>query len=209
MDRSQLKPRGTTIVLLLALALTAVAYVPGLNGIFFFDDFSNILENERLIHAPVSIEGAYRAAFSIDSGQLKRPVSLLSFWANIRLTGLNPFAFKLTNLFIHLINGLLIYALCIQLLAVYRKRFETQIDKTHARWIALSATGLWLLHPLNLTSVLYVVQRMNSLAALFTLAGLVCYVAGRQRLDSGKLAWPSLLMSFFPFGALALLSKEN
>jgi hypothetical protein len=46
---------------------------------------------------------------------------------------------------------------------------------------ALIATG-WMLLPINLTGVLYVVQRMESLANLFVLLGLIGYVVGRRRM---------------------------
>jgi hypothetical protein len=48
--------------------------------------------------------------------------------------------------------------------------------------IAALIAGAWMLLPINLTGVLYVVQRMESLANLFVLLGLVGYMAGRQRM---------------------------
>jgi hypothetical protein len=45
----------------------------------------------------------------------------------------------------------------------------------------LIAAG-WMLLPINLTAVLYVVQREESMANLFVLLGLIGYVAGRQRM---------------------------
>ncbi len=39
-----------------------------------------------------------------------------------------------------------------------------------------------MLLPINLTGVLYVVQRMESMANLFVLLGLIGYVAGRRRM---------------------------
>ena len=50
---------------------------------------------------------------------------------------------------------------------------------------ALVAAG-WMLLPINLTGVLYVVQRMESMANLFVLLGLIGYVAGRQRMLGGR-----------------------
>src|SRR5688500_9470443 len=94
--------RPVVLALVLALITTALIYTPGLQGIFIFDDGPNILENDRLTTALGTAEGALRAAFSSPAGGLSRPVSMVSFWANIRLSGVDAFDFKLTNLLIHL-----------------------------------------------------------------------------------------------------------
>jgi len=46
--------------------------------------------------------------------------------------------------------------------------------------------ALWGLHPLNLTGVLYVVQRMTSLSTLFGLAALVIYTRFREQTYEGR-----------------------
>src|SRR6185369_10537583 len=75
--------------------------------------------------------------------------------------------------------------------------------------IALVAAGLWLLHPLNVSGVVYIVQRMNELAVFFTLAGLLAYVDGRVRLLQGEPALGRATLGLCAFGLLAVLSKEN
>jgi tetratricopeptide (TPR) repeat protein len=60
-----------------------------------------------------------------------------------------------------------------------------------------------------LTSVLYVVQRMTSLSATFTLLGLGFYVWGRLRHGAGRKGWALIFTGTFVFGLLAVLSKEN
>jgi hypothetical protein len=69
----------------------------------------------------------------------------------------------------------------------------------------------WLWHPLNLTAVLYVVQRMTSLASLWVLLGLIGYLLGRQRLNSGQRlgGWGLLLFGLGAMTPLAWFSKEN
>jgi hypothetical protein len=75
--------------------------------------------------------------------------------------------------------------------------------------LALLAAGAWMLHPLNVSSVLYVVQRMNELATMFVLAGLLCYVDGRARSLHGERAMASALLGLCLFGVLAVFNKEN
>ncbi|MEO7067465.1 MAG: hypothetical protein ABI114_11190 [Rhodanobacter sp.] len=55
---------------------------------------------------------------------------------------------------------------------------------------ALIAAG-WMLLPINLTGVLYVVQRMESMANLFVLLGLLGYVAGRRRMLDASTSTPT------------------
>jgi tetratricopeptide (TPR) repeat protein len=76
-------------------------------------------------------------------------------------------------------------------------------------WLPLVVTGLWLVHPLNLTTVLYIVQRMASLSALFTVCGLIFYVAGRRRMLAGKHGFSWIMAGLLACGGLAVLSKEN
>jgi tetratricopeptide (TPR) repeat protein len=76
-------------------------------------------------------------------------------------------------------------------------------------WLPLLVTGLWLVHPLNLTTVLYIVQRMTSLAALFTVCGLILYVLGRRRMLVGKHGLSLILTGLLLCGSLAVFSKEN
>jgi len=60
------------------------------------------------------------------------------------------------------------------------------------------------------STVLYIVQRMAQLATLFVLAGLLCYVVGRQQLVSRRgLGIGLMLLCFVLFWPLATLSKQN
>lgn len=208
-EKIALLPRRYLLVLLIGIVLTCIAYWPGLHGIFIFDDASNILENRRLMDAPFSLEGAARAAFSSDAGMLNRPVSMLSLWLNALISGADPFGFKLTNLVIHLINAGLLFLLSRRLMTLYRERHDPDLPQRLGLLVAVAATVLWAVHPLNLTSVLYVVQRMNSLAALFTLAGLLSYVSARMAQCHGEPAFLRMTLSVGAWGLLAVLSKEN
>lgn len=181
------RERRTDALLLLALlALTAVAYWPGLSGGYLYDDAPNIVDNTRL-HIHTLAPGALlSAAFSSHSGPLMRPVSMVSFALDYYFFGLAPYAFKATNLAIHLLNGVLIFWLTTLLLRGRGRRRPEEMTPAAARTLAFAVTAAWLLHPLNLTPVLYVVQRMASLAALFTLLGLCLYARARLRALDGR-----------------------
>lgn len=194
----------------LLLALTVGIYWPGLSGGFNFDDGPNIVDNAALHAHSWSIDDLWQAALSGDAGPLKRPVAMLSFAMNYLASGLDPFYFKLTNLAIHLINGVLVFWLCALLMRALRECCGAQLDERSGQWVAVLAAGLWLVAPINLTGVLYIVQRMTSLSALFTLLGVGSYVQGRLRMCRGESGGPALIwLGTIVFGALAVLSKEN
>ncbi|MFN4312632.1 MAG: hypothetical protein ACK4FK_18770, partial [Ferrovibrio sp.] len=181
------------------LAATAAIYWPGLPGGFYFDDFAQLVLNPFVqIEAPSS--GALlKAAASSTSGPTGRPLSMVSFALDYwRLGGLTPAGFKQINLFLHLINGLLVAWLTSQLL---RALGAPSPAARQATWLA---AAFWLLNPLHVSTVLYTVQRMTLLSSGFMIAGLLGYVAARQR---GRWAWA--LASLGLGTGLATFSKEN
>ncbi len=191
------------------LAATVMAYYPGLHGPFLFDDNSNIGQNIALRIGNLSPHTLLRAAFSSRSGVLYRPLSMLSFALNLYFFGGNSFSFKLTNLIIHLGNALLILWLTRRLLLNCRRRYQFAWLDTRINWFSVLVAGAWALHPLNLTSVLYVVQRMTSLSALFTLGGMLAYVYGRERMLAGRTGWPLVWLLTPVFGLIGVLCKED
>lgn len=195
--------------LIVALAATFLVYRPGLSGPFLFDDGPNIVRNAKLAIHDFNPATLKQAALSGHSGPLLRPLSMMSFALNHYAAGLDPYYFKLTNLAIHLVNGLGVFVLTWLLLGFYRKRFEPDLTNVHVQWISVAVAAAWLLHPFNLTSVLYVVQRMNSLSAFFSIWGLVLFLWGRTRLYEGKNGLLPILASLLLFTPLAALSKEN
>jgi hypothetical protein len=195
--------------LMVALVATFLVYQRGLSGPFLFDDGPNIIHNTDIAIHDFNPDALKQAAFSGHSGPLQRPLSMVSFAANYYATGLDPYYFKLTNLVIHLFNGIGIFILTWLLLDFYRKRFEPCLPVAHSQWVSLAVASAWLLHPFNLTSVLYVVQRMASLSALFSIWGLVLFLWGRTRLYEGKKGILPMLASLLLFTPLAALSKEN
>lgn len=196
------------IGLLLALAIAAALYWPGLHGNYLFDDYPNIVNNKDLQMNTFSISNVARAALASPSSELKRPLASLSFATNFYLTGLDPFWMKLTNLLIHLLNGVLVYALALALIRAARG--STPISDTRdARWIAVWITAAWLLLPINLTAVLYVVQRMESLANLFVLLGLLGYVRARQRMQETGHGFVAAICWLMLGSGIGLMSKET
>lgn len=167
-------------ILIIILGFTAFLYWSGLFGDYVFDDPANILENQKIAITSLDFNSLKTAWYSGDAGPLGRPISMISFAINHYFTGFNPFYFKLTNLFIHLINGLLVFFISLKLFQWLSRQYQT-ISFESAKYLACLVCLIWLIHPLNLTSVLYVVQRMTSLSALFGLLALAIYCIWRTR----------------------------
>lgn len=193
----------STWILAAALCLTALIYWPGLSGGYLFDDYPNIVDNKGVQADDTTIAALAAAALSSPSSRFKRPLASLSFAANHLLTGLDPYWMKLTNLLIHMINGLLAYGLAKILLSQLGPKGHNY------RRIAALIAFAWLVLPINLTAVLYVVQRMESLAHLFVFAGLLGYCHGRYRMNEGMRGGATLaFLSVICGTALGLMAKE-
>jgi len=197
--------------LLAALALTTAVYWPGLEGGYLFDDFPNITDNTDVHVSSLDWRDWRQAALASPSEELRRPLAMLSFAANYYFTGLDPLPMKLTNLIIHLLNGALLCGVLLTLLGLWNERRPQPLAESRVRWMSLGLSSAWLLAPINLSSVLYVVQRMESLAQIFVLAGLWIYLGGRRRmLDGGSHYGAVLAASGLIFGVvLGVLCKES
>lgn len=198
------------VLFVLTLIVVIAVYWPGLSGGWLFDDYPNIINNRGVQPSQIDFRTLVHAALSAPASEFKRPLASLSFVANFATSGLNPWAWKFTNLAIHLLNGILLFVLTRMLLlwiqAPLRRATAT------ATWIA----GAWMVLPINLSAVLYVVQREESLANLFVLAGLIGYVTSRKyMLERDTLAnrsWLGLLfcgLSITVPTLLGLLAKET
>lgn len=200
-------PGGTRLWLLLALTATMLVYFSGLYGGYIFDDYSNIIQNPQLLGFANGPSGLMAAIFSSGSSEIQRPLAMLSFIANLATTGLDPLPMKATNLLIHLLNGALAYRLA-GLLAEAARRQSPAGSANDYRWLAPFVAAAWLLAPINLVPVLYVVQRMESLSHTFVFLSLIVYC--RYRLDGGALALSRPLAVHFPLLILlGLLVKES
>ena len=86
----------------------------------------------------------------------------------------------------------------------------TLSKEQQAIWIALIASGIWLLHPYFVSTTLYVVQRMAQLATLFTLIGIIGYLKARLLLAHKPiLAYFYMALSIGLCTILATYSKEK
>ena len=205
---SRLRDRSAWLMVIAFVLCTAV-YWPGLSGGFLFDDYPNIVDNHNLQITDASLSSLTRAALSSPASEFKRPLASLSFAANYLMAGLHPLTWKLTNLAIHLLNGWLVYLLSAALLRSLAQTATEQRPGRDPGLVAALVACAWMLLPINLTAVLYIVQRMESLANLFVLVGLLGYVTGRRRMMAGRHGLPLCIASMLIPTAIGLLVKET
>jgi tetratricopeptide (TPR) repeat protein len=196
----------TTFALILGLAL--LVYWPGLSGGFLFDDFVNLPALGA--YGPVDNATAFwRYLTSGNADPTGRPLALLSFLVDARTWPADPWPFKRTNVLLHLFNGALLFLL-LKRLGLALARPDRGEDARAARWAAVVGAALWVLHPLLVSTTLYVVQREAMLPATFVLLGLLGYLAGRSRAREGHASGVFIAgASIAACTGLGVLSKAN
>jgi hypothetical protein len=195
-------PAIIAVLVFLIVFVTLLAYFPGLYGPWLLDDFPQL---GPLLDFPIDHLGTYLDNFLLsNSGPLGRPVSMFTFALNAYTYGNDTWWWKYTNLLIHVLTGLFVLLFSARL-------FRTSRLSIARPWLyACFISGAWLLHPLNVSTVLYTVQRMTELSALFVFCGLLFYVSGRQRqIENRRGGAPLLGIAFLVCLPLAALSKEN
>lgn len=192
------------IIILGVLALaTLIIYWPGMQGQLLLDDNSQL---KPIIYGINSSNWAeqYKEYIISTSGIFKRPVSMATFILNAATVGADIWYWKLTNVILHIITGYVVFLLIRVILLLNNSENRCVVDM-----VSICITAAWLFHPLQVSTVLYLVQRMTILSTLFTLSALLSYIQGFIRELNDKSGTIQLLFSALVFFPLALFSKEN
>jgi Flp pilus assembly protein TadD len=189
----------TIVLMLLASAWTFTLYYESLDGPFIFDDTPNIELNTAIRWGEQATGKAEELSF--DNPNYRRPVAYATLGMNYYFHGYDVWGYRVVNVVIHLLNGFVLYLLIWTTLQTpaLAGRYK------NSREIALLASLLFLVHPVAVQSVAYVIQRMASLSALFFLLSLFCYARARISCRYKALLYGGCATA----AALALGSKEN
>ena len=176
-----------TAVILIA-ALTFAVYWHTLDAPFVFDDEGNIRDNPhvRVEH----LSWAKLKATITKSVNSQRPLSNISFALNYWTSGgeYNLRHYRMVNIAIHALCGIMVYVLAMLTLALCRTDGKQRVGRRQVVG-ALIIAGLWVLHPLHSQSVIYIVQRMNSMAVMFAMVSINCYIIGRRTHRTPRAWW--------------------
>jgi protein O-mannosyl-transferase len=171
-DRS----RGRWAAPLLVVILGIIAYSNSFHGPFVFDDMAAIVKNPQICSL-----NPFKYPPAGPSTIAGRPVVIFSFAANYAASHLKVESYHATNLVIHLLAGLTLYGIIRRTLLKVGAAGNYRSES--ARWLAAMAAALWVVHPLDTQSVTYIVQRAESLASLFMMLSLYCFI---RAADGGR-----------------------
>jgi len=189
-------------IFLIVLIACIPLYWPGLHGTFVFDDIPNLGTLQLWLNGHA---GWRTVVFENLAGPLGRPLSMATFLADGAIWGMDPFGFKLTNLLLHLVIGVTIYLLVLSI-----ARRDRHLN-ANPELIAAAVSAIWLLHPLHAGTVLYIIQRMAMLSALFIVLAMLAYIHGRECIERGAVRRGMIwLFTIVPLlTVLGAFSKEN
>lgn len=193
----QLLTRWYTQVLILAIAVTT-AYCCTLDVPFYLDDFSSIQENPVIYHW----QGTLTELLNFSA---LRVVGYFTFALNYQIHQFQVAGYHIVNLIIHFLAGVAVFGLMRGL--VRTPALNETLSVEAKQWLPLVVALLFLLHPLQIQSVTYIVQRLASLAALFYLTAMASFV--QAQLSTQKLSQWLWIVACLISAALAFLTKQN
>jgi tetratricopeptide (TPR) repeat protein len=235
----QLSLSKSYIFVLIAACVFAV-YANALKVPFLFDDAPVITRNRDF--RELSLENAIAVARHMPT----RALTNLTFYINYHIAGTPAYQYAdgsygstapyhIFNMALHAGNGILLYILLLTLFqgtpqktratAARRaaSRAGTPLQAVNedpiaplASWVALGATLLWLVHPVQTMAVSYITQRYALCAAAMMFGTLICYAKLRRRMEAGT-AWLDantvgshlLFLGVVVLGVLEWGTKEN
>lgn len=174
---------GRLSPLLIALLALAV-FSNGADGVFVFDDHTDITDNVA-IREPWP---PWRVMFDQgQSGVSGRPLVALSYALNHEAFGYATAGWHWTNVVVHLLAALAVLG-CVRR-ALELPRFAPRWG-SRARWIALVVASVFAVHPFATSVVMYRGQRVESLMAFFF--ALTLYAAFRAFANPDSKGWRRL-----------------
>jgi protein O-mannosyl-transferase len=162
-------PRAVASGALLLGVLLLAAYANSFRVPFLLDDNDAIAANPTIR----SLVSAWIPPSDSGITTSGRPLLNVSFALNHRWHGTDVTCYHVTNLSIHALGALTLWALVCRTLR--RGNFSERVQR-HAVPLAWFTATLWALHPLQTESVTYIVQRAESLVGLFYLLTLYTFV---------------------------------
>ena len=184
--------KATALGAALIVAAGLAAYAPGLHGVLVADDLTAIDRNPYLQQLWPLTSAMSAPEQSTLSG---RPIAALSFAITHALAGGDPTArvwwHHAGNIGIHLLAALTLFGVVrrtpdqtagLRPLASEKLRDPLHSSRSTSRrdLLATAMALLWVVHPLTSAAVAYVVQRVESLMALFYLLTLYCAIRAFQ-----------------------------
>ena len=185
-----------TLAALILCVLIFAAFGSSIQYDFAWDDQGLIVHNEN-IKGDDALSQALAGSFwdlgnhEDTSRTFYRPIITLSYVINHRISGLQPFAYHLTNLFLHLACSICVFGLARNIL--------------RSGVIALLAAALFATHPSHVENVVWISGRTDLFSGLFLATAIWLYLNWADS-DKRTIRQALLIVTLFTF---SLLSKET
>jgi tetratricopeptide (TPR) repeat protein len=189
------------VAVLIIFAAVLVCYAPALRDGFVWDDTALILRDPLLRSWRLIPEGFNHFLFvDATASNFYRPVQRLTYTIDYAAFGFRPGPYHLVSILWHAAAAIVFLFFAEEFLSAFGFELRTR------RLIAVVATLVWAIHPVQSAAVVYVSGRADSLAAAFGFAGLCLIFRSRRAVGRGKF--------LFLIGAgvallLSALSKET
>ena len=190
--------------------LVLAVYFDSFDAGWQFDDKPNILNNRYIHLRDLKPESLVQTLFTQPKNpneigdNLYRPISFLTFGINWYFGKDKVWGYHLINILIHCLATTFLFT---AILNIFRTPNLKEKYYRNRYVIAFLSTALWALNPIQTQAVTYIVQRMASLAAMFYILSLLCYI--KCRLSSSSPHRIFFLLGCAVSFLLALGSKEN
>lgn len=166
------------------VALVVVAYAGVRNAGFIWDDDSHVTANPCII-GPLGLKEIWTTASANYF-----PLVLTNFWVQHAWWGLNPLAYHVVTVALHVLNALLLWQILRRL-------------GIPGAWLG---AALWALHPVQVESVAWISETKNTQSALFYLSAVWLYLRWLARPSRSHVRdYVAMVIC----AALALLSKPS
>lgn len=178
------------VISILILLITIIVYIPAMRGGFIWDDNFYVLGNPTLR----TLDGLQQIWFDVRATPQYYPLVHTTFWMEYHLWGLQPTGYHITNVVLHSLVAILLYAILRRLTVPG----------------AGIAAVIFAIHPVHVESVAWITERKNVLSALFYMLSLWYCLQAFQLYDNPKLTssgrWKAYIAGLV-FFVCALFSK--
>ncbi len=187
--RRPLAPSWNFIPLILILCAVVMTFwqVSGMSYVLWDDDL--LITDNEILRLPFA--QALRASFLGYYNGDYMPITLMSYWTEIKFAGYQSSVQHLSNLLIHCINVVLCWIWLNRLLP--------------NKFAVVLSVLFFALHPLQVESVAWISERKGLLATTFYLASLLAFEQRSKTLDR-RFLWSGLYLWFY---LLAVMTKAN
>ncbi|MFH1776954.1 MAG: tetratricopeptide repeat protein [Candidatus Omnitrophota bacterium] len=181
--------RGRFIFILIIFIVAVSVYINTLSGDFIWDGTKEIRDN-RQIRSFLNL----KYAFTKDFSGMYRPLEIITYMVDYKISGLNPRGYHRTNILLHAFCSVLVFLLFLLVL--------------HEKIPAFCLSLLFATHPIHTESVAWIAARDDILMSIFYSLALILVLIYLKKDMTKLLIKTSMIIAIVFCYLSALLSKE-